>query len=512
MTDNIEILKVAAQAHVASVNAFVITQTTAMDAFLTALKAVGNITPPQYYPNDAPFPPTAADDWQKEFDAVEPVMPEHFTPAQHEFETSVDANLSEADDERPDVGQNSGEIEDALTDANARAAEADGLIPAGDIDQKVDGALVNLPDNIAAEIDLNIAVPSKDDYAIDVEDPNYKSNITDAVRGKILSDLSSASGVAPHVEDAAWKRDELQRDYAFQLAADQIADEWSLRGFSRPNGMLYEPFDALVEKERQDKVDRERTIAKSQEDMAQANTHQALNLGVSFEGMMIAHYDAVKDRALNAARSVIDVGIAIMDGQLRRLAILTQAGKTIVNSTISVEQFKLGRIAAALDAFVKKLDAALAKIKGYTAMYGIDTDIYKTAVSKADMVARLQLAVDNARTTRNEFDVSMNLQSHDVNSRNSLAVSRLNASVVETLAIIKSSANRQGIQNDDANREIALKAAAIALRAFLNVAKLKVGASKSGAAIHAKAIASVQNALNTVVQIGAEATDTYSQE
>ena len=399
-------------ARIADVRTFVSSQLSAAQVFLGTLESLSELNAPIIGVAAATFTPEMPD------------MPGDFVPS-----VSVSS------------------ITSAINDLSVEAAN----IQDPNLVENFDDLGVVLP--TAADL-AGITAPTADDY--NFTEVEYRSALLAILQDKIAQDIQGGTGLAADVEDAIWRRDEERRLLADQRAIDAIADEWAGRNFTMPDGVIQDAIDESVEKSRVDNLTRSRDIMIKQAELAQANVIHGIDSGIGLEGILISHHDRVMDRSLAAARAVLDVGIAVMEAQLKRIAMLVDIGKSELEARIAVERFKLEKYLAAIQIFVKKVEAALAKIRAYTELYQIEADTYKTKLAKAEIYGKLAISQDQI-----------------------------------------------SLQNMQANLQLSLEAAKQNLNTFIEAAKLRGQVANAGATIHANAVAAAQNSINAVIQLAA---------
>ncbi len=484
------------KSRITDVTSFVNTQLAAAEAFMSTLQTLADLRAPFLTIDGAKFTPEAPD-------LVPDFKP---TTSTSKIESAIrDVEAAEQNIADPDIASfgeldvdmREGEIETAIGDIDRAGAdlEAPSLVDNyGDLD-------VQFPVDEAADIQS----PTAEDFNFTEEE--YKSALLDKLKGKIAGDIEGGTGLSPEVEAAIWQRDEGRRSLALQEAIDAVTDEWTARGFSMPDGVLQDAVAAVVEKDKMDRDSRSRDIMIKQAELAQANVQSAITNGVNLEGVLVAHHDRVMDRSLAAAQAVITVGIAIMEAQLKRIVALidakkseleakisverhkldrylaavqvfskkveaalgkvrayTEIGQSELQAKIAVEKFKLDKYLANVQVFAKKVEAALGKVRGYTDLYGVEADVYRTALTKAEMYAKLAI-----------------------------------------------SQNQLSLENAQSNLQLALEAAKTNLQTFISTAQLRGQVAQAGAQVYGSAVAAAQNSINTVIQLASAGLHTLSE-
>jgi len=138
-------------------------------------------------------------------------------------------------------------------------------------------------------------------------DNSYTSSLISALQSKLLADLQDGgNGIDPDIETALFQR---ESERAFQVhndAKDRIASEWSKRGFSIPSGALAA---MLMEEEinfTNKRLDISRDIAIKSFELAQANTHFAIQQAIGLESALLNWTNSVAERVFQVSKAVVD--------------------------------------------------------------------------------------------------------------------------------------------------------------------------------------------------------------
>jgi len=309
----------------------------------------------------------------------------------------------------------------------------------------------------------DITVPTVQDF--NFSEREYLSDLLTNIKDKIDSGvLNGGTGLAASVENDIYRRDEERANLAVQQNVDRVAGEWAGRGFSMPNGVLLDAVADVFEKSRMDNMSRSRDIRIEQAKMAKEHEQFLITNGISLETVLIAHHDRVMDRALQAATSVLNIGIAIIEAQVRIISGKIDVYKNELDARIMLERFKLEKYAQSVGVYAKKIDAIVSKANALTNLYQADTSVYSATINKAEAYARLAVA----------------------NSEISAA-------------------------NLRANLEMAGRAAEANLRAYENTANVRVGAATAGANVRSAQLNGILGAISTVIQLASSGMTTKSE-
>jgi hypothetical protein len=260
--------------------------------------------------------------------------------------------------------------------------------------------------------------------------------------------------LAPTAEQDLYDRALERTEIARQKQIDDTLAEFAGRGFSMPQGIMADAVDMINEKQYADSLTRSREIRIKQAELAQANTWKAIESGITLENILIAHHDRIMDRALQAARSVLDIAIAIVQARVALAQGKINLATAQIGLRVDIEKLKIDVYQSMVAAYAKKLDAVLGRARAYVDLYQADTAVYAANVSKGEAEARLAV------------------------SQGQIAVENIRANVVSALEASKAN-----------------------LQAFISTAQVNIGAAEAGARVYASYVSAALNSLNTIIQM-----------
>lgn len=499
MSDNVTYITAQTLQAIAAIRTFVNAHMIAQKTFLDDLQETQDLRAPVFTPNPMPFPPEGVTDkvhtmGDASVDQPEPI---EYTPAPLSQE-SGDIDLAEAERDKPNAGSYRNQMNSIMADVDAAEATLDDNKPSEDGDSEVADELArNLPTALPVD-SLKIDVPEAKDFTgrYDATDDNYESGLLSALENKIISGVTGGTGVNQTVEDGIWNRDEARMNEARDTALSRIENQWSF--FRTPASVTRERQAEVMLRHSMDMTTQGHDKTVKQAELEQKHMGVSLGAGVTLEGILLNHYNRVRDRAIASAKAVIDVGLAVMNGQLAKLAGLVDIGKTRVEAKIAVENLKLERYAKAVYAFAKKADSGLVRILGYSDLYEINNGVYKTALMKAETAAKLKIDIDELQMKHQQFNVESATKASMLNSRNYIEVSEIRAGILKALSRLQLETDDQSLDVGSKNLDRALRAAEMNINGFLEAAELRGGIAEAGALIHGDAIASANNSLTIV--------------
>lgn len=183
---------------------------------------------------------------------------------------------------------------------------------------------VTLPDIPSVDIPSFLATLPSEDFTAPTNsfswyEEAYESTLLDASRAKLLSDIQNGGyGIEPDDEDGLWERLREREVEGAQIAIEEIVRVNASRGFAIPPGELTIALQRAYQ-DLQNKVSSaNRDIALKRADLYVENRKFTITEIRSLEQILIGLHNSVQERALNAAKSMIDVAIALYEAQLKR--------------------------------------------------------------------------------------------------------------------------------------------------------------------------------------------------
>lgn len=223
----------------------------------------------------------------------------------------------------------------------------------------------------------------------------YTREILDEVTPAIRRALAGDSILAASIEDALFARARGRLERVNAAARQDIAEEFSGRGFAEPPGAMASRIAAEVAKGRAEAAGLNRDIAIEQYKQEIANVQFAITQGIALEQLLIQQHGAIMERALNAARLMLDTHVALFNADVNSY------NAKITRFKVDAEVYAV-ELNALVDAYKAQVDGqrAVAEInKSLADRYeaqvraiGNLVELYKTAVQAAEAQTRHELA------------------------------------------------------------------------------------------------------------------------
>lgn len=221
---------------------------------------------------------------------------------------------------------------------------------------------------------------------------DYSSSLLDAMKTKLMSDLVNGGyGIEPADEDALWNRAREREMRNCEASIQDAARQMAARGFAAPPGAMFAQMDAIRQAAMERASDLSREIALKRADLYVENRKFTIAQIRDVEQMLIAYWGSMMERSLNAAKAVVETGIATYNAQ------------------VAAAQYRLDRYKAAGQVYEVVLKAALANLEAYKAqveglklaadVQRIYADVYRTQLEGVNALANIyRTQMDGAKT------------------------------------------------------------------------------------------------------------------
>jgi hypothetical protein len=213
------------------------------------------------------------------------------------------------------------------------------------------------------------------------------------IRNRLQSNiLTGGTMLNPIVEADIWNRDLERNEQALQDAVDKVTGQWAKLGFSVPDGLLAGSLIAINNEYMNKRLDRSREIAVKQAELEQSGLMKSLELGVSFEQIVIASANEFMRRRLEAAKITSESMIEIFKGQVLLYNSTLEGFKTqaaIYETKIKTELARAEVYKARISGIAAIISVDEAKIKAYVAQVsGLDAvvNVYNTQMKGAALL------------------------------------------------------------------------------------------------------------------------------
>ena len=378
---------------------------------------------------------------------------------------------------------------------------------------------IPIPDDVNVkiiELDPSLTFPvdtmvDSDVSPFEYTEAEYQDELLDTVKAQIIGHIEEpAPAISPEVYYAMIQENKNREDENMLLRIKRIKEEWSTGLFTLPNGAFQAAIDDAY-KERDILIAQfTHTTLIKQFELTQANNHFNLTAGINLNGQLIQHADNVANRALEAAKSVVNLGIALFNVQLQRYQSALEAYKTGVQvyvEQLRAEGLKVQNYTAQMQGAKVRADVQGQRItnrNSQIAAIGQIYDNYKTEVSAAGVKANIEAEKLRAFKIKIEAEVDK--------VRSLVAIyeadtSRYRVNISKGTAEADLRLKQQDLisRNHEGNLKIAVESARMNLDALAKNSQMIINASLGGARNYSLLASAAMDSINSVVQLGSTA-------
>lgn len=261
---------------------------------------------------------------------------------------------------------------------------------------------VALPDVPSIDIPSFLATLPSEDFTAPTNsfswyEQAYESTLLDASRAKLLLDIQNGGyGIETADEENLWERMREREVAGAQVAIEEIFRTNASRGFALPPGEVTVALQR-AHQDLQDKVSTaNRDIALKRADLYVENRKFTITEIRSIEQILIGLHNSVQERALNAAKAMIDVAIALFEAQVRRHNARLDAYRaeaTVYESRIRAALAQAEVYKTTMEGKRLEVDFQRAAVELYRAqLAGIESvvGVYKTQMEGAGLRANIE--------------------------------------------------------------------------------------------------------------------------
>lgn len=235
----------------------------------------------------------------------------------------------------------------------------------------------------------------------------YKSALLDSLKAKLLKDLVDGGyGIETADEEGLWERTREREARNAEATIQEAIRQAAARGMMMPPGAL----NAVIARAQQEALAKissvSRDIALKRADMYVENRKFTMAEVRQLEEMLQRMFAAMMERTLNAAKALVELGIAVFNAQLakhnyrlERFKAEASVYEALIRGQLAkVEQYKAQVEGAKLSADVQRIHADVyrTQLEGVNALI----NIYRTEMEAAKVAAEIeQLKLQGFKTT-----------------------------------------------------------------------------------------------------------------
>jgi gamma-glutamylcyclotransferase (GGCT)/AIG2-like uncharacterized protein YtfP len=225
----------------------------------------------------------------------------------------------------------------------------------------------------------------------------YQSSLLDALKTKLMQDLVNGGyGIETQDELALWDRAMGRELRNTESAMQEAARQAAARGFALPPGAMF----AQLEAARQDGMEKNssasRDIALKRADMYVENRKFTIQQVKETEEMLITYFGYMMERALNAAKAVVELGVQVFNAKLAqanynldKYKAQAQVYEVVLRAALAnLEAYKIKIEGARLSADVQRIHAEVYRVQ----LEGVNAlaNLYRTQMDGAKTRAEIE--------------------------------------------------------------------------------------------------------------------------
>jgi len=311
--------------------------------------------------------------------------------------------------------------------------------------------------------DLEMGNPS-----FNFEETPFYSDIADALGVKLLDLIQNGgTGLGAEIEDAIWSRARARQELQNETLYEETEKYFSARGWDLPTGALAGRLQRTQEEIDRNNNQMNYEISIEQARLAQTQTQFSLSAGIQISGQERDYINAVSNRALEAAKTAVQVLINIFTAKVQERIAKLEVIKTEVEIT---------GLQVSAQAEANRSNAAI---------YSADIDKYRAQVQSELGIIESLARIYTAKLAGYEADTRV-------------AVSMLDGQIKEFLGKVDQERTRT---------ELSLKEAELTLNSYLGALGLNIETTKAGANIASQLAASALSGISA----SAHLSDTYGR-
>lgn len=242
--------------------------------------------------------------------------------------------------------------------------------------------------------DDTLVAPSN---TFDFVEQEYRSALLDELKAKLMKDLVEGGyGIETQDEEALWERTRERELQNMETMIQDIARQAAARGLMIPPGSM----QTLIQQAQQDAAEKissvSRDIAIKRADMYVENRKFTIQEVRQVEDMLIRMFGFMMERALNAAKAIVELGIAAF------------------NARLAQHNYRLERYRAAASVYEALIRGQLTKLEQYkatveaarlsTEQQRIHAEVYRIQLDGVNALANLYRTEMDAAKTQAEVE------------------------------------------------------------------------------------------------------------
>lgn len=228
-------------------------------------------------------------------------------------------------------------------------------------------------------------------------EPEYTSEELVALRALLVDNLLNAGWGVDHVDEEALFEREVDRTTAAGITNEDIVIEAAAsRGFALPTGAAV----AALRRNQQDTLnkisDANRDVSITRADLIRKSREHTINSSLQLNQTMVTHFGFVQQRALEAAKSVVDYSIRVFDAHLSMYNVQLAAFKAYTDAyefELRAQLIRLEAEKAQLEAEMQRNEINKVNVEIYNSLVrvlALEIEIYNTEMQAAKIASDIE--------------------------------------------------------------------------------------------------------------------------
>lgn len=233
-------------------------------------------------------------------------------------------------------------------------------------------------------------------------EPEYSSEIQDAIKAVLEEMLAGGTGLPEAVERALWERGREREDDRSEQEIASAIGQWTTRGFSHPPGQLNAQIIVLRDMTGRKVNELSREVMVTQANLEQKNRQFAVQYGVDYERVFTTVFLAVVDRNFQIAKFSVESQIQIYNMLVTAFNVTQQ----IFAQKVLVYRTQLEAAFAEIKAFEAQVSAVKAGADmniAITQVFGEKVKAYATEVEAYSAVVKAETEKANLQRIKVEL-------------------------------------------------------------------------------------------------------------
>jgi hypothetical protein len=263
----------------------------------------------------------------------------------------------------------------------------------------------------------------------------FDFKIEEPLRELFVNTLSgSRIAIDPAVEEDIWSREYERSKRALQDTKDNIAAEWSKRGFSLPNGVLSARLQEADLAYQEKRLDVSRDIAIKNAEMTNQNTMEAMKYSIDYlkESMNMVMF--LKKWIWEAKLAIKQSQIALFEAYVKKYNADTAMYTALLNGRVDIAKAKAQIFAAEVEAYSAQVRAITQQIESRAKVFATQVDLYRAQVEAYAQKANLAMKVYDLRIQQAIAKTNIILKNQEMEIKNYEVISSLQIEAIRAAA------------------------------------------------------------------------------